>query len=67
VRSDDPVLFPESEYPDKLVDSTSATDSPDLELFTTPLAYRVCCGVLVNIPVHYILMFYFLSIFSLFK
>jgi choline dehydrogenase len=40
VRSDDPTLFPPSEYPDKLVDSTSALDSPDLELFSTPFAYK---------------------------
>jgi len=42
VRSDDPTLFPPGEYPDKLVDSTSASDSPDLELFSTPFAYKVC-------------------------
>jgi hypothetical protein len=41
VRSDDPSLFPPGEYPDKLVDSTSASDSPDLELFSTPFAYKV--------------------------
>ena len=41
MRSDDPSLFPPGEYPDKLVDSTSAADSPDLELFSTPFAYKV--------------------------
>lgn len=41
VRSDDPVLYPESEYPEKLPDSTSGPGSPDLEFFTTPLAYKV--------------------------
>ncbi|KJA26413.1 GMC oxidoreductase [Hypholoma sublateritium FD-334 SS-4] len=40
VRSDDPVLFPEAEFPDKLVDTSSAPDSPDLELFSTPFAYK---------------------------
>ncbi|KAF9560512.1 alcohol oxidase [Agrocybe pediades] len=40
VRSDNPTLFPESEYPEKLVDSTSAADSPDLEIFSTPFAYK---------------------------
>ena len=40
-RTDDPLLFPESTYPDKLHDSTSGDDSPDLELFSTPLAYKV--------------------------
>ena len=41
IRSDDPELFPSSEYPQRLTDSTSAADSPDLELFTTPFAYKV--------------------------
>ncbi|PPQ94473.1 hypothetical protein CVT25_001106 [Psilocybe cyanescens] len=39
-RSDDPELFPESDYPLKLVDSTSHAESPDLEIFTTPFAYK---------------------------
>ena len=47
IRSDDPKLFPSSEYPQHLTDSTSAADSPDLELFTTPFAYKVEC--LLNI------------------
>ncbi|TFK28189.1 choline dehydrogenase [Coprinopsis marcescibilis] len=40
VRSDDPVLFPTNQYPEKLVDSTSAQESPDLEIFSTPFAYK---------------------------
>ncbi|KAG5635723.1 hypothetical protein H0H81_010301 [Sphagnurus paluster] len=40
VRSDDPVLFPKSEYPDTLPDSTSGPGAPDLEFFSTPLAYK---------------------------
>ncbi len=28
IRTDDPVLFPTSEYPEVLVDTTSAKDSP---------------------------------------
>ena len=40
MRSDDPVLFPPSQYPEKLIDSTSAVDSPDLEFFSTPFAYK---------------------------
>lgn len=40
VRSDDPKLFPPSKYPQQLTDSTSAKDSPDLEFFTTPFAYK---------------------------
>ncbi|KAF9532479.1 hypothetical protein CPB83DRAFT_947689, partial [Crepidotus variabilis] len=39
VRTDDPILFPLSEYPEKLVDSTSAKNAPDLEYFMTPSAY----------------------------
>ncbi|KAJ6520885.1 GMC oxidoreductase-domain-containing protein [Mycena vulgaris] len=38
VRSDDPVLFPES--PQKLEDTTSGPASSDLELFCTPMAYK---------------------------
>ncbi|KDR78819.1 hypothetical protein GALMADRAFT_64035 [Galerina marginata CBS 339.88] len=48
VRTDDPVLFPASEYPEKLVDSTSAKDSPDLELFETPVAYKEHGSVFFN-------------------
>ncbi|KAJ7745693.1 hypothetical protein B0H16DRAFT_1557877 [Mycena metata] len=40
VRSDDPVLFPPVDFPQKLEDSTSGPASPDLELFCTPLAYK---------------------------
>ncbi|CAK5268208.1 unnamed protein product [Mycena citricolor] len=40
VRTDDPVLFPPSEYTQTLADSTSGAASPDLELFCTPLAYK---------------------------
>ncbi|KAF9007584.1 hypothetical protein BDQ17DRAFT_1389036 [Cyathus striatus] len=39
IRSDDPKLLPE--YQDEVLpDSTSGKESPDLELFTTPLAYK---------------------------
>ena len=41
VRTDDPVLFPESQFPEKLLDTASAKDSPDLELFVTPAGYKV--------------------------
>ncbi|KAJ7170935.1 hypothetical protein C8R43DRAFT_981616 [Mycena crocata] len=40
LRTDDPVLFPASEFPQKLEDSTSGPTSPDLELFCTPMAYK---------------------------
>lgn len=41
VRSDNPVLFPESEFPEKLSDTASAKDSPDLELFVSPGGHKV--------------------------
>ena len=41
VRTDDPVLFPKSEYPEDLLDTTSAKDSPDIELFMLPIAAKV--------------------------
>ncbi|TFK62260.1 alcohol oxidase [Pluteus cervinus] len=40
VRTDDPTLFPPSRYPQQLRDSTSGPGAPDLEFFTTPLAYK---------------------------
>ncbi|KAF9048768.1 hypothetical protein BJ165DRAFT_1462537 [Panaeolus papilionaceus] len=40
IRTDDPKLYPESEYPEKIRDSTSASGSPDLEIFATPIAYK---------------------------
>ncbi|KAH9481749.1 Dehydrogenase str4 [Psilocybe cubensis] len=48
VRTDDPVLFPASEYPEKLIDSTSAKDSPDLEYFSTPSAYKQHTAVILE-------------------
>lgn len=41
MRTDNPVLFPDSDFPEKLSDTASAEDSPDLELFITPAAYKV--------------------------
>lgn len=41
VRTDDLVLFPESQFSEKLSDTTSAKESPDLELFITPAGYKV--------------------------
>ncbi|KAG5339819.1 hypothetical protein C0989_003501 [Termitomyces sp. Mn162] len=41
VRSDDSILFPKEQYPEALLDSTSGPGAPDLELFSTPLAYKV--------------------------
>ncbi|PPR00781.1 hypothetical protein CVT24_000746 [Panaeolus cyanescens] len=45
VRSDDPVLFPGAPV---LPDSTSAKDSPDLEIFSTPFAYKEHGKVVFN-------------------
>ncbi|ESK94009.1 putative gmc oxidoreductase [Moniliophthora roreri MCA 2997] len=41
-RSDDPVVFPADDFPRRklIKDSTSAPDSPDLEIFITTLAYK---------------------------
>ena len=41
MRTDDPILFPESQFPEKLSDTASAKDSPDMELFVTPAGYKV--------------------------
>ncbi|GLB40329.1 putative GMC oxidoreductase [Lyophyllum shimeji] len=49
VRSDDTVLFPKSEYPETLPDTTSGPQSPDLEFFTTPLAYKEHGKVLFDV------------------
>lgn len=40
VRSDDTKLFPEEDFPEKIEDTTSGAGSPDLEIFTTPFAYK---------------------------
>jgi choline dehydrogenase len=42
IRSDDPQLFPEKDFPNKVKDSTSGDDGPDMEIFSTSLAYKVC-------------------------
>ncbi|KAF9260087.1 alcohol oxidase [Marasmius fiardii PR-910] len=48
VRSDDPTLFPPAQYP-KLEDSTSSKNSPDLEIFTTPFAYKDHGAILFDV------------------
>ncbi|KAJ7583617.1 hypothetical protein C8J56DRAFT_213831 [Mycena floridula] len=40
VRTDDPKLFPASEFPAKLKESASSSTSPDIELFTTAVAFH---------------------------
>ncbi|THH03799.1 hypothetical protein EW145_g5999 [Phellinidium pouzarii] len=40
IRSADPALFPPSDYPEKLEDTTSSLDAPDIELLSSPLAWK---------------------------
>ncbi|KAJ4490547.1 hypothetical protein J3R30DRAFT_98178 [Lentinula aciculospora] len=40
IRTDNPKLFPRNEYPERLSDTTSGPDSPDIEVFSTPLSYK---------------------------
>ncbi|KAF8896431.1 choline dehydrogenase [Infundibulicybe gibba] len=49
IRSDDPVLFPNSKYK-ALPDSTSSAESPDLEIFSTPFAYKDHGAILFDLP-----------------
>ncbi|KAK7033387.1 hypothetical protein R3P38DRAFT_3313389 [Favolaschia claudopus] len=49
VRTDNPVLFPPKDYPQKLEDSTSGAASPDLELFCTPMAFKDHGQLLFNV------------------
>ncbi|KAJ3902744.1 GMC oxidoreductase-domain-containing protein [Lentinula edodes] len=48
IRTDDPKLFPRNEYPDRLPDTTSGPDSPDIEIFSTPLSYKDHGGFLFS-------------------
>ncbi|KAF7985727.1 hypothetical protein HWV62_2328 [Athelia sp. TMB] len=40
IRSDDPSLYPPETFPEKIEDSTSGPDGPDIEIVTTPMAYK---------------------------
>lgn len=42
IRSDDPALFPVDQFQNNVKDSTSGDDGPDLEIFFSPMAYKVC-------------------------
>ncbi|OSC99871.1 GMC oxidoreductase [Trametes coccinea BRFM310] len=46
VRSDDPKLFPTSEFPPETVpeDTTSGPGAPDIELFFSPVGYKMHTG-----------------------
>ncbi|KAJ4486616.1 hypothetical protein C8J55DRAFT_534989 [Lentinula edodes] len=48
IRTDDPKLFPRNKYPDRLSDTTSGPDSPDIEIFSTPLSYKDHGGFLFS-------------------
>ncbi|KXN88620.1 L-sorbose 1-dehydrogenase [Leucoagaricus sp. SymC.cos] len=40
IRSDDPALFPGNDFKNEVKDSTSGDNSPDLEIFISPVAYK---------------------------
>ncbi|KAK0228106.1 hypothetical protein IW262DRAFT_1455299 [Armillaria fumosa] len=40
IRLDDPTLFPPSQYPQVLEDSTSSAGAPDMELLCTSIGYK---------------------------
>ncbi|KAJ3738767.1 hypothetical protein EV360DRAFT_76867 [Lentinula raphanica] len=40
IRSDDSKLFPRKDYPERFSDTTAGPDSPDIEIFSTPLSYK---------------------------
>ncbi|KAJ3808707.1 hypothetical protein F5876DRAFT_67064 [Lentinula aff. lateritia] len=48
IRTDDPKFFPQNEYPDQLPDTTSGPESPDIEIFCTPMSYKDHGGVLFS-------------------
>ncbi|KAI0749699.1 GMC oxidoreductase [Daedaleopsis nitida] len=53
LRSDDPVIFPPSEYPaEQIKDTTSGPGAPDIEIFYTPTGY-IKHGQVPMRPNHY--------------
>ena len=50
IRTDDPKLFPNSEEPPLVEDSTSGPECPDLELFVTPVGYNVFAPDSITAP-----------------
>ncbi|KIY51724.1 alcohol oxidase [Fistulina hepatica ATCC 64428] len=48
VRVDDKTLFPPEEFPDIIPDTTSGHSAPDLECYSTPIAYREHGATLFN-------------------
>ncbi|KAK0223979.1 hypothetical protein IW262DRAFT_1473502 [Armillaria fumosa] len=50
IRSDDPTLFPPSQYPQVLEDSTSGAGAPDAELLCTSIGYKPHAQSLFDVP-----------------
>ncbi|SJL10545.1 related to choline dehydrogenase and related flavoproteins [Armillaria ostoyae] len=50
IRSDDPTLFPPSQYPQVLEDSTSGAGAPDVELLCTSIGYKPHAQSLFDVP-----------------
>ncbi|KAI5116928.1 hypothetical protein M0805_005561 [Coniferiporia weirii] len=50
VRSTDPVFFPPSEYTEEIEDTTSSASAPDIELFSSPFAWKKDYSTLFGLP-----------------
>ncbi|KAI5116736.1 hypothetical protein M0805_001378 [Coniferiporia weirii] len=50
VRSTDPVLFPPSKYTEKVEDTTSSANAPDLELLSSPFAWKKDYSMVNGLP-----------------
>ncbi|KAK0194532.1 hypothetical protein F5146DRAFT_1185241 [Armillaria mellea] len=50
IRSDDPTLFPPSQYPQVLEDSTSGAGAPDVEVLCTCIGYKPHAQSLFDVP-----------------
>ncbi|KAK0468992.1 uncharacterized protein EV420DRAFT_1472302 [Desarmillaria tabescens] len=50
IRSDDPKLFPPSQYSQVLEESTSGAGAPDVELFCTSIGYKPHAQALFDVP-----------------
>ncbi|KAK0205456.1 hypothetical protein DFS33DRAFT_1274353 [Desarmillaria ectypa] len=50
IRSDDPKLFPPSQYSQVLEDSSSGAGAPDVELFCTSIGYKSHAQALFDVP-----------------
>ncbi|KAI5114884.1 hypothetical protein M0805_001919, partial [Coniferiporia weirii] len=46
----DPVLFPPSEYTEEIEDTTSSASAPDIELFSSPFAWKKDYSTLFDLP-----------------